>query len=65
MWIEEQPGTVKISQRRMEEVLKTGVERVITTCPYCLQMFEENIEHKEALKAEDLIEVVEKAMRPH
>jgi len=64
MWIEEQPGTVKISQRRMEEVLKTGVERVITTCPYCLQMFEESIEHKEALKAEDLIEVVEKAMKP-
>ncbi|MGQ9509369.1 MAG: (Fe-S)-binding protein [Thermodesulfobacteriota bacterium] len=63
MWIEEQPGTMKISKRRIEDVLKTGVDRVITTCPYCLQMFEESIENKDALKAEDLIEVVERAMK--
>jgi Fe-S oxidoreductase/nitrate reductase gamma subunit len=66
MWIEEQPGTAKINQMRLEDVLKTGAETVVTACPYCLQMFEESIEHKElkdALKARDLIELVEAAMQ--
>jgi Fe-S oxidoreductase/nitrate reductase gamma subunit len=66
MWIEEQPGTTKINQMRLEDVLKTGAETVVTACPYCLQMFEESIEHKDikdSLKAKDLIELVEAAMK--
>jgi Fe-S oxidoreductase len=66
MWIEEQPGTTKISHMRLEDVLKTGADTVVTACPYCLQMFEESIEHKgiqNKLKAMDLIEVVETAMK--
>ena len=66
MWIEEQPGTTKINQMRIEDVLKTGAETVVTACPYCLQMFEESIEHKDikdSLKARDLIELVEAAMK--
>jgi Fe-S oxidoreductase len=66
MWIEEQPGTTKINQMRIEDVLKTGAETVVTACPYCLQMFEESIEHKDikdSLKARDLIELVEGAMK--
>ncbi len=66
MWIEEQPGTTKINQMRLEDVLKTGAETVVTACPYCLQMFEESIEHKElkdSLKAKDLVEIVEEAMK--
>jgi len=66
MWIEEQPGTTKINQMRLEDVLKTGAETVVTACPYCLQMFEESIEHKEmkdSLKARDLAEIVEGAMK--
>jgi Fe-S oxidoreductase len=65
MWIEEQPGTTKINQMRLEDVLKTGAETVVTACPYCLQMFEESIEHKgikDSLKARDLAELVEAAM---
>jgi len=65
MWIEEQPGTTKINQMRLEDVLETGAETVVTACPYCLQMFEESIEHKEmkdSLKARDLAEIVEEAM---
>jgi len=67
MWIEEQSGTTKINQMRLEDVLKTGAETVVTACPYCLQMFEESIEHKEmkdSLKARDLAEIVEEAMEP-
>ncbi len=66
MWIEEQPGTTKINQMRIEDVLKTGADTVVTACPYCLQMFEESIEHKDikdSLKARDLVELVEAAMK--
>jgi Fe-S oxidoreductase/nitrate reductase gamma subunit len=66
MWIEEEPGTTKINQTRLEDVLETGAEAVVTACPYCLQMFEESIERKEvtdSLKAKDLIEIVEAAMK--
>lgn len=66
MWIEEQPGTTKINQMRIEDVLKTGADTVVTACPYCLQMFEESIENKDikdSLKARDLVELVEAAMK--
>ncbi len=63
MWIEEQPGTQKISQRRIEDVLNTGVDTVVTSCPYCLQMFEESIENKDSLKVKDLIEIVESSLK--
>jgi Fe-S oxidoreductase len=66
MWIEEQPGTTKINQIRLEDALKTGAETVVTACPYCLQMFEDSIEHKgvkDSLKARDLVELVEAAMK--
>jgi len=66
MWIEEQPGSTKINQMRLEDVVKTGADTIVTACPYCLQMFEESIEHKEmkdSLKARDLVELVEEAMK--
>jgi Fe-S oxidoreductase len=66
MWIEEQHGTTKINHVRMDEVIKTGAETVMTSCPYCLQMLEEGIEQKgvkDTLKAKDLVEVVEAAMK--
>ena len=66
MWIEEQPGTTKINHVRLEDALKTGAETVVTACPYCLQMFEESIEHKgiqDKLKVMDLVEIVESAMK--
>ena len=66
MWIEEQPGTTKVNHVRTEDVLKTGADTVVTACPYCLQMFEESIEHKEikdSLKAKDLAELVAAAIK--
>jgi len=65
MWIEEQHGTTKINQIRIEEVIESGAETVVTACPYCLQMIEEGIEQKgikDSLKAKDLIELVDSAM---
>jgi Fe-S oxidoreductase/nitrate reductase gamma subunit len=66
MWVEEEPGTPKINHRRLEDALKTGAGTVVTACPYCLQMFEESIEQKQtkdSLKAKDLVEIVEAAMK--
>jgi Fe-S oxidoreductase len=66
MWIEEQRGTTKINQMRLEDALKTGADTVVTACPYCLQMFEESIELKgikDSLKVRDLVELVEAAMK--
>jgi Fe-S oxidoreductase len=66
MWIEEQPGTAKINQIRLEDALKTGAGTVVTACPYCLQMFEDSIDHKgvkDSLKARDLVELVEEALK--
>jgi len=50
----------------MDEVIETGADTIATSCPYCLQMLEEGIEQKgvkETLKAKDLVEVVEAAMK--
>lgn len=65
MWIEEIPSSIKINQKRIEDVIKTGADTLITSCPYCLQMFEEAVEQKgikESLKVKDLIEVIEPAV---
>ena len=66
MWIEEQPGTTKINQMRLDDALKTGADTVVTACPYCLQMFEESIDHqgiKDKVRAVDLIELVAEAVK--
>jgi len=65
LWIEELPGT-RISEIRINDVLKSGADTVVTACPYCLQMMEEAIESKqikESLKARDMAEMVENAIR--
>jgi Fe-S oxidoreductase len=65
MWIEEQHGTTKINEIRLEEVIGSGAEAVVTACPYCLQMLEEGIEQKgikDSLKAKDLVELVDSAI---
>ncbi len=59
-WMEERIGK-RISEERIEEVIKTGAEIVATACPYCLQMFEDAIkakESQESLKALDIVELV-------
>ena len=52
----------RISEERIDDVVKTGAETVATACPYCLQMFEDAIKAKgleESLKAMDVAEMVE------
>jgi Fe-S oxidoreductase/nitrate reductase gamma subunit len=60
MWMEEDPEK-RISNRRVEEVLKADVKCVATACPYCLTMLEDGIKAKgaeEKVKAMDLSELL-------
>jgi Fe-S oxidoreductase len=64
MWFE-QPIGKKINDIRTDDVLKTTAKTVTTSCPYCLQMLEEGIVHKEMqemLKAKDIVELLEQAI---
>jgi Fe-S oxidoreductase/nitrate reductase gamma subunit len=59
-WMEERIGK-RISEMRVEQVIKTGVDILASACPYCLQMFEDAIKAKEAtdtIKALDIAELV-------
>jgi Fe-S oxidoreductase/nitrate reductase gamma subunit len=60
MWMEEDPDK-RVNNRRIEEVMNTGVNCVATACPYCLTMFEDGIKAKgteETIKAVDLAELL-------
>ena len=60
MWMEEDPEK-RVSNRRVEEVLKADVKCVATACPYCLTMLEDGIKAKgaeETVKAMDLSELL-------
>ncbi len=66
MWIEEQPGTMKINQMRLEDIVQSGADTVVASCPYCVQMFEDAISQKgiqDSMRVRDLVEVVEEALK--
>jgi Fe-S oxidoreductase len=61
LWLEEQKNGQRINEMRTEQVIETGAQTVATSCPYCLQMFEDGIKAKEAeasLKVMDVAELV-------
>ena len=58
MWIEESSKGKRINHVRTEHALETGAEVVGTSCPFCLQMFEDGIRVKEQggnIVAKDLV----------
>ena len=64
MWMEEDPAK-RVNNRRIEDVLKSGVDCVATACPYCLTMLEDGIKNKQAeekVKAKDISEIVAEAL---
>ena len=64
MWMEEEPDK-RVNTRRVEEVIKAGVECVATACPYCLTMFEDGLKARQAeetVKAKDISELVAEAL---
>jgi Fe-S oxidoreductase/nitrate reductase gamma subunit len=64
MWMEEEPDK-RVSTRRVEEIIGTGVDCVASACPYCLSMFEDALKAREVdetIKAVDLSELVAEAL---
>lgn len=60
MWLEEHEGR-RINELRTEQAIETGAQKVVTACPFCLQMFDDGIKTKEAeekLKAMDIAELL-------
>ena len=51
----------RINQIRVEEAVSLGTERIITSCPYCLSMFEDGLgsmEEKSLPQTLDLVELL-------
>lgn len=60
MWLEERIGQ-RISEMRIEQVIDTNAQIVVTACPFCLQMFDDAIKAKgveESLKVMDIVELI-------
>ena len=60
MWMEETKGP-RINHVRTQHALDTGAEMVGTSCPFCLQMFEDGIRVKGQegkFQARDLVEIL-------
>lgn len=60
MWLEEHEGR-RVNELRTEQAIETGAQKVVTACPFCLQMFDDGIKTKEAeekLKAMDIAELL-------
>jgi Fe-S oxidoreductase len=63
MWLEEEAAH-KVNARRAEQALGTAPQLIVTTCPYCLQMFDDGLKSigKEEDITKDLAELVAKAL---
>ena len=64
MWMEEDPDK-RVSNRRIEEIIESGVYCVASACPYCLTMFDDAIKAEEAeetVKSRDISELVAEAL---
>jgi Fe-S oxidoreductase/nitrate reductase gamma subunit len=63
MWMREVPGG-KISEARMKELVEVKPEMILSSCPYCLLMFEDaaksmGVEH---VRCGDLVEIIAEAI---
>jgi Fe-S oxidoreductase len=64
MWMEEEPDK-RVNTRRVEEIVKAGLECVATACPYCLTMFDDGLKAKgveETVKAMDIAELLAESL---
>jgi len=60
MWAEEDQGE-RVNHVRTDEVLKTGVDTVCTSCPFCATMLTDGIKDKDqdgSVKVKDIAEII-------
>ena len=64
MWMEESRGE-RVNHIRTDQFLDTGADTIGVSCPFCLQMFVEGIDTKQAQKAKrakDILELLEESL---
>ncbi len=64
VWMEEEPDK-RVNIRRIDEIMKSRVDCVVSACPYCLTMFDDALKAREAdesIRALDLSELVAEAL---
>ena len=64
VWMETQKGQ-RFSDLRLEQALNTGVEELVTCCPYCITMFEDsriNMDVEEKIEIKDITEIVQEVI---
>ncbi len=61
MWMEIDPNT-RVNHRRLDQAMnETDADVIVTSCPYCLIMFEDGIKSKglsDQIATQDIAEVV-------
>ncbi len=66
MWMEEEPEQ-RVNRVRAKEAVDTGCDKVLTACPFCLQMFKDGLTGlglEEPPEALDLVELLERSALP-
>jgi Fe-S oxidoreductase len=67
IWMET-PKDERFSNLRLEQANEAGAEVLVTSCPYCITMFEESrlsLEDGEAIEIRDITEVVQEVIQDH
>lgn len=62
MWLETDAET-RINHRRLDEVVESGADLVLTSCPYCLTMFEDAIGAKGLTDQVEVLDIAEALIR--
>ena len=59
LWLEEQKTGERINEIRTEQALAVNAQIIATACPYCLQMFEDGIQTKQAQESVKVMDIAE------
>ncbi|MEZ0347113.1 MAG: (Fe-S)-binding protein [Thermus sp.] len=63
-WKEEEPGAMRVSENRYQELRATGAEVIATGCPFCMAMMNvETAQDANAPEVLDIAELVAKALK--
>jgi Fe-S oxidoreductase len=64
VWMETQKGE-RFSDLRMEQAIGVGAEVLVTSCPYCITMFEDSrltLNVTEKIEVKDITEIVQEVI---
>jgi len=62
MWKEEEAGTARVGETRLEEARRTGAGTLAVGCPFCMIMLESSQESDSQMPIRDVVEIVAERM---